>query len=67
MNSTQDRVREAKWALDRLIAELNVESPHLAACAVWDITGTLLITLRDGKNPNPHLSKLASFLHEEWR
>jgi hypothetical protein len=67
MSAKYYAVREMKWALDRLVNELNAENPHLAACAVWDIAGTLVITLLQAKNPNPHIPKLAQFLHEKWR
>ena len=71
MNVTKNKeyqaVQEKKWELNRLVDALNEQSPHLAACAVWAITDTLLITLCSARGSNnPHLQALRKFLRDEW-
>jgi hypothetical protein len=66
-NKEYQAVQEKKWELNRLVDALNEQSPHLAACAVWSIADTLLITLCcERASTNAHLQALRKFLHEEW-
>ncbi len=57
---------EAKCALDRAVDALNAVNELHGAVAVWDTCETLLITLRERRNPNPHLAALQKFLFDEW-
>ncbi len=59
--------QEKKWELNRAIGLLNEKDTYLAACMIWDVTETLLITLRERKNKNKHLLNLEKFLREEWQ
>jgi len=66
-NKEYQAAQEKKWELERAVDALNEKDPYLAACAVWEVTDTLLITLcGERANFNPHLLALREFLRKEW-
>lgn len=66
-NKEYQTVQEKKWELNCAVDLLNEQNQYLSACAVWDITDTLLITLcGERQNCNPHLLALREFLMKEW-